>query len=765
MSCQVAIYARVSSEQQATAGTIQSQISALQERVAADGCTLHDELRFVDDGFSGSTLVRPALERLRDMAAAGAVDRVYVHSPDRLVRNYAHQVVLIEELMRAGVEVVFLNRALGKTPEDDLLLQVQGMMSEYERKKIMERSRRGKLHAAKAGSVNVLSCAPYGYRYLTKYEGGGRAQMELVPEQVEIVKQIFEWIGRDRLSIGEVCRRLVAQGVPTAKGKGVWDRTHVWAMLRNPAYKGTAAFGKTRQGPMRKRLNPGRGQSEQPRRAHSIYDVPSEEWHLVPVPAIVTPELFESAQEQLKENREQARVRRHGATYLLQGLVKCKQCGYSLYGKPVSIKSSKGKRRDYAYYRCIGTDAFRFQGTRICQTKQIRTDKLDEVVWAAAQDVMAHPQRLETEYRRRLQGSTQNEDDAQAHLQGEMAKVRRSIARLIDSYTEGLLEKAEFEPRIKGQKQRLAALEVSEKQIADAAQLKQELRAVLEQLEGFAARIKDGLDTADWHTRRDLIRTLVKRVEIDHDEVHIVFRIGSLPSPAGGSDGQILQHCGRGDDAALGSPRKHRRFPAILQHSRLQPEPQQLQHPTIRDSPRHALQKEFVIDAPEVIPNISIKHMIEPLCPQLSQGFQGLHGPTLRTESVGMLPEICLEQRFDHELGRHLDDPIPYRWNAQRTLLTIRLGDVSPQHRLRSILACPQVVLDAFQEGFHALLLDARDRLMIDSRRTFVPSYTLPGFPQDVTPVDAVIQSVESSPRSTLGPSPQTALKLSHFVR
>ena len=612
MSSQVAIYARVSSEQQATAGTIQSQIAALQERVAADGHTLQDELRFVDDGFSGSTLVRPALERLRDMAAAGALDRLYVHSPDRLVRNYAHQVVLIEELMRAGVEVVFLNRALGKTPEDDLLLQVQGMMSEYERKKIMERSRRGKLHAAKAGSVNVLAGAPYGYRYLTKYEGGGRAQMELVPEQAEVVKRVFEWVGRDRCSIGEACRRLTAQGITTAKGKGTWDRTQVWAMLRNPAYKGTAAFGKTRLGPMRKRLNPGRGHSEQPRRAHSVYDVPPEEWHLVPVPAIVTPELFEAAQEQLKENREQARVRRRGATYLLQGLVKCKQCGYSLYGKPVSIKSSKGKQRDYAYYRCIGTDAYRFQGTRICQTKQIRTDKLDEAVWAAVQDIMAHPQRLETEYRRRLQGTTQNEEDAQAHLQGEMAKVRRSIARLIDSYTEGLLDKAEFEPRIKGQKQRLAALEAREKQLADAAHLQQELRAVLEELEGFADRIKDGLDTADWHTRRDLIRTLVKRVEIDHDEVHIVFRIGSLPSPTDGLDGQSLQHRGRRNDPTLWCASFRMCNAPFIQHSRIEPFANQapqdaVPHPQVQDFPQL-----FVSQSIEILADVHVQHIASP---------------------------------------------------------------------------------------------------------------------------------------------------------
>ena len=542
---QVAIYARVSSEQQATAGTIQSQIAALQERVSTDQHALSEQFRFVDEGFSGATLVRPALERLRDMAAAGAVDRLYIHSPDRLARNYAHQAVLVEELMRAGVEIVFLNRPLGQSPEDDLLLQVQGMMAEYERKKIMERSRRGKLHGAKTGSHNVLSGAPYGFRYLTKFEGGGSARIEVVPEQAEVVAQVFGWIGRDRLSIGEVCRRLAAQGTPSPKGKSTWDRTSVWAMLRNPANMGMAAFGKTRLGPMRKRVNPGRGQSEQPRRAHSTYDVPREEWLSVPVPAIVSPELFEAAQEQLKENRDQARERKRGATYLLQGLVKCKRCGYAFYGKPVSIKSSEGKRRDYAYYRCIGTDAYRFGGERICQNKQIRTDKLDEVVWEAVQDVLKHPERLEREYRRRLKGVTQTEEDALGQIQTQSAKLQRGISRLIDSYAEGLLTKGEFEPRIKAQKQRLAALEARERQLKDEALLQSELRTVLGQLEEFTSRIKDGIETSDWHTRRNIIRALVKRVDIDQENVDIVFRIGPTTISPGGLSGPVLQDRGR----------------------------------------------------------------------------------------------------------------------------------------------------------------------------------------------------------------------------
>src|SRR3979490_2788190 len=170
---QVAMYARVSSEQQAEAHTVASQVAAVRERVAADGLTVSEAMQFLDEGYSGATLVRPALERLRDVLAAGRVDRLYLHAPDRLAGQYAYQVLLVDEFRRAGVEVIFLNRALGHSPEDALLLQVQGMIAEYERAKIIERHRRGKRHAARVGAVNVLSGAPYGDRYVAKYAGGG----------------------------------------------------------------------------------------------------------------------------------------------------------------------------------------------------------------------------------------------------------------------------------------------------------------------------------------------------------------------------------------------------------------------------------------------------------------------------------------------------------------------------------------------------------------------------------------------------------------
>jgi site-specific DNA recombinase len=168
-----AFYARVSGEQQAAAHTIESQIAALSERASNDGTPVPTERRFVDDGYSGATLIRPALDRLRDLVSVGAIDRIYVHSPDRLARNYAYQVLLLDEWQRRGIEVVFLNRPLGKSPEDDLLLQVQGIVAEYERAKIMERSRRGKKHAAQRGPLKMMSGAPFGYRYVSVSEGGG----------------------------------------------------------------------------------------------------------------------------------------------------------------------------------------------------------------------------------------------------------------------------------------------------------------------------------------------------------------------------------------------------------------------------------------------------------------------------------------------------------------------------------------------------------------------------------------------------------------
>jgi site-specific DNA recombinase len=540
---QVAIYARVSSEQQSEAKTIESQLSDLRAQVKALGLVLPSEHEFIDNGYSGSTLIRPALEQLRDVVAAGGIDRLYVHCPDRLARNYAHQVLLLEEFLRAGVEVNFLNREVGQTPEDQLLLQVQGMIAEYERAKILERSRRGKRHAAQGGAVSVLSGAPYGYRYVSKRDGDGQARFDVILEEARVVRRVFRWVGQDRCSIGEVCRRLNEAREQTRTGKTVWDRTTVCDMLKNPAYKGSAAFGKTRVEPLRPRLRAQRGRPMQPKRAVSTHDVPREKWMSIPVPALIDEALFEAVQAQLQENQQRARVGQRGARYLLQGLLVCACCGYAFYGKQISPSARKGHPRSYAYYRCVGSDAYRFGGVRLCWNKQLRTDLVDEAVWNEVCKRLEDPSRLEQEYRQRLLAKENSTE--LTGLEASLGRLRQGIARLIDSYAEGMIDKAEFEPRITRMRERIQQLEAQIRQIQDEAGMEQELRLILGRLETFASKVKEGLAEADWLTRREIIRTLVKRVEVDQEHVNVIFRIGpTTPSTPSDHPTQSLQHCG-----------------------------------------------------------------------------------------------------------------------------------------------------------------------------------------------------------------------------
>jgi site-specific DNA recombinase len=535
-----AFYARVSSDRQAEEGTIASQIAALRQRIAADGGPRDPELEFVDDGYSGATLLRPALERLRDQAAHGAIDRLYVHAPDRLARNYAYQFLLLDEWGRAGMEVVFLNRALGQSPEDDLLLQVQGVIAEYERAKISERSRRGRLHAARTGQVSVLGAAPYGYRYIRKQEGGGQARYEIVAAEARVVQQMFAWVAQERLSVRAVCRRLEQQGHPSPTGLPRWNCSTVGTLLRNPAYRGSAAYGKRRVLPRQPRLRPARGHPEVSRQSHSITRQGTQPL-FVSVPALVSEEEFAQVAEQLAENQQRQRQRRAGARYLLQGLLVCTRCGYAFSG--VRCAHPQDRYGPYFYYRCLSCQSRLVEPAQRCGVRSMRAERLEHAVWEDVCALLKHPQKIEEEYQRRLHNKPgQRSARGIEPLARVIAKVKRSIGRLIDLYSEGLLDKAELEPRLQAAKERLCQLEAQEQDLAAHEAEQAELRLALSRLQDFAEQVKEGLERADWTTRRQVIRALVKRIEIHAEEVRIVYRVAPVPfveRPSGG----VLQDC------------------------------------------------------------------------------------------------------------------------------------------------------------------------------------------------------------------------------
>ena len=406
VSLRVALYARVSSEQQSEANTIASQVAELKQRIAADGCTVRDADGFIDDGISGSTLIRPALERLRDQVANGAIDRLYVHSPDRLARKYAHQALLVDEFSRAGVDIVFLNRALGQSPEDDLLLQVQGVIAEYERTKIAERSRRGKLHAARQGSVSPLSAAPFGYRYVTVAEGNGQARYEVIPEQSRVVQQIFRWVGHDRLPLQEVGRRLQKQGIKSPAGYDHWNPGTLSYLLSNPAYQGQAGYGKSRVIERPPQLRPRRGRAVVPRRPCALTRAGVQPISIA-VPALVSEDLFAATAEQLEENQRRCRQSRRGASFLLQGLLVCPSCGYAWCGQWRYPAKGGPPARQAGSYRCTGHRVKNASAPEVpmCISRSIPLKILDEAVWQDVCKLLREPSRLEAEYQRRLSGA------------------------------------------------------------------------------------------------------------------------------------------------------------------------------------------------------------------------------------------------------------------------------------------------------------------------------------------------------------------------
>jgi site-specific DNA recombinase len=528
-----AIYARVSSERQRQDETIHSQTVGLRELAAGRGLLVPEDLVFEDEGFSGATLTRPALERLRDRAAEGAFELLLCHAPDRLARRYAYQVLLLKELARTGIEVIFAKEPeRGGTPEDELLRQFQGMIAEYERAQIAERTRRGKLHRARGGSQAVMSGAPYGYRYVKKSEHmEGFWQVD--ETQAQVVREVFERYVTDGVSIGELARWLTERGIPTATGKTRWDRSSVWAMLRNPAYRGQAAFGKTKTsehhgGPSRTT----RQRGERHGRRLTRRDQPVESWTLIPVPPLVTEETFEFAQARLLENAHFARRNSKELT-LLQGVLVCRQCGYSWYRT-----STRTSNKRISYYRCLGQDGWRYPDGKRCSSRPVRADELDPLVWAEVRRLLEDPALVRAEIDRRLAAARTEHPAARRRdtLERDLTRADQAIARLIEAYQEQLISLDELRARTPSLRKRQSTLQAQldtiDAELADAETYLQ----LADTIDAFLGRLVNGLDGLDIAGQQRILRLVVREVLIGGDDDKVTIR-HSIPTPNGGSHG------------------------------------------------------------------------------------------------------------------------------------------------------------------------------------------------------------------------------------
>jgi site-specific DNA recombinase len=454
MKRSAAIYARVSSDRQREQNTIASQTALLLEYAATRDFVVPQDWIFQDDGYSGSVLARPGLERLRDLVAEGFIETLFVYAPDRLSRKYAYQVLLLEEFSRSGAETIFLKSAGGDNPEERLLVQFQGMIAEYERAQIAERTRRGKRYRAKTGCVNVLSGAPYGYRYVRKSEAA-EAYYAVIEAEAEVVREVFELYTKELWSIGAIGRHLNERGVLTRFNKGSWERSTIWGMLRNPAYQGTACFGKTERAPRQRITKPLRQKGGFSPRSSTSRERHAQEWIAVPVPALVSEDIFAMAQERLAENKRFS-ARRTKAPTLLQGLLVCGECGYGLYRT-----STKTTKRQIQYYRCLGSDRYRHLRGPVCQCRPIRQDYLDELIWEQVMRLLKTPELVRAEIDRRMEESLSSDPMQQRkiRLERELKRTGSQLDKLLDAYQEDLIGLAELRSRAPELRRRQATIE------------------------------------------------------------------------------------------------------------------------------------------------------------------------------------------------------------------------------------------------------------------------------------------------------------------
>jgi site-specific DNA recombinase len=510
------IYARVSSDRQREERTIESQVAALLECAETGGHTIPNEWIFKDEGYSGTTLVRPGLERLRDLASEGQIDTLLIYSPDRLSRKYAYQVLLIEEFARNGVDVVFVKSPKASTPEEELLLQFQGMIAEYERAQIIERSRRGKRHRAKLGSVNVLSGAPYGYCYIKKTESFP-AYYKIIEQEAEVVRQVYKLYTEDGLSIAGIVRHLNENNIATKKRLSRWERTTIWAMLRNPAYKGTACYGKTKTTERQKITRPLRKRGGYSPRCSSNVERPKEDWIEIPVPAIVSEDTFLRAEERLEENKRYCKRRTKEPT-LLQGMIACNKCGYAYYRT-----STRTSKRNIHYYRCLGSDNYRYENGATCDSKPIRQDYLDEIVWRQVIRLLENPDLIHSELQRRIRmvrdssPVKKKKDD----LKKQIIRTRKGIDKLLDAYQEDLIQLDELRSRMPELRRREKSLNEELNYIESDLVDQRSLLKLADNMENFLSTLRKSANRMSVIERQKILRLIVKEILIDDKSIRV----------------------------------------------------------------------------------------------------------------------------------------------------------------------------------------------------------------------------------------------------
>lgn len=509
----IAIYARVSTAGQEDEETIDNQISALKARIKEDGHQLHQQFIYKDDGWTGTLLERPDLDRLRSDAKAKLFNVLYFYDRGRIARKFIYQEVVLDELQNLGIECISMHDINGSTPEEMMMGSVMGIFHEYERVKITERMRMGKIHKVRESKKLLGYNPPYGYDYHPRIKGGSDARdgyFTVNKKEAETVRKIFDWVA-DGTSLREVIRKLHEEGIPPRKQKqDIWTKGPVVRLLQNTTYIGNHFYNKSEAVETQNPKNPEQKYRRIKKTSRRVR--PKDDWLRVDSPRIVEDAVFMKVQKQLELNLKFRHRNNKRNEYLLTGIIEC-ECGKPRTGDP----GCNGN----LYYRC--TDRLtRFPLPRVCYSGGVNAQIADAVVWKNLESLLSNPKLVRRQADRWL--DAKNVSPAQGQLndfEGRIKKLGDEEKRYIKAYGTGYMSERLFKQQME---------ELTSKR-ADLQFQAQKTKIDLEKLptlsrEQLVVGVQKMLGNLDFTDRKDIIRRIVTNIKATQEKIIIC---GQLP--------------------------------------------------------------------------------------------------------------------------------------------------------------------------------------------------------------------------------------------
>ena len=495
-----ALYARVSTSGQEKEQTINSQIAEIVSKAQGDGSAIDQSLQYVDDGWSGELLARPALDNLRDAVRNKTFDTLYLYDLGRLSRNFLNQLILKKELTEAGIKIVSLHDINGENPESLLAQNVMGLFHDYERIKIAERFRRGKLYKAKSGILFGWQ-APYGYKYI-KGEEKGMGQFKIVPHEAEILKTIFQLVGIEGITIRQVIKRLYEQKLYPRKSKNkYWSTSTLSRRLRDETYIGVTHYNKSKSIVPE---NPVKNEKYKKIKKSSRHNNPKDQWLAIKVEPIIEKELFIAVQKQLILNDSFA-MRNKKNNYLLSGLAYC-TCGQRRAGEGNS-------KTHNLYYRCTDR-VLRYPLPKECHNKGVNATVIDARVWSTIVELLSDRKLIEKQFEIWKSKQTQPATDTnflKTELDKQLGIFGAQKKRYLEAYGEGAITLLQYKEQVQAiQDKKTTILTKLQRVSTDSST--PSTPVILPDLDVYCEKMRIILTNRDFAKKLPIVRKVIQKV-------------------------------------------------------------------------------------------------------------------------------------------------------------------------------------------------------------------------------------------------------------